>query len=232
MAVSAVTAFLPSVVSKSIFAPRRADKSFESNNTPAGILNAGIAVMQLSKLGDGVAAIAKENKGNVPVMQARNLAGESIFSDISRATNKITKHVSINGFIGLAALANVLAAEDKDKKKALLENGGIYGGMLAAEGAHKLICGTVKTDGDKIIEKEGLYRQFECLSKPVDKLKVMCEKQAEALKDCGEVKRFIGKVIKCAPPLAKGFTFALTSITGSFGGYKLCKGLAEQPAEA
>ena len=62
MALTALTAFLPSIISKSIFAPRRADKSLESNNTPATLLNAGIAIMQLSKMGDGIAAI--RNEGN------------------------------------------------------------------------------------------------------------------------------------------------------------------------
>jgi hypothetical protein len=129
MAVSALTAFLPSVVSKSIFAPRRADKSFEADNTPAGILNAGIAAMQLTKLGDGIVAIRNENKtANAVSKSASNLASKgSIFSDMSKATNQITKHVGINGWIGLAALANVLMAPDDKKESALVGNAGIYG---------------------------------------------------------------------------------------------------------
>ena len=228
MAVTALTAFLPSIVSKSIFAPRRADKSLESNCAPASILNAGIAAMQLSKLGDGVAAIRKEGKVNPNALSssAKEMAGGTrIFADISKATNQITKHVSINGFIGLAALANALA--DNDKETALIQNAGMYGGMLAFEGAHKAICGTVNINGDKIDEKEGLYRKYECLRKPVDSFKAMCEKRAEAMKDCGEVKRTVAKVVKCAPSVAKGLSFAAVSIGGSALGYNLFGKVAE-----
>ena len=219
MAVSAITAFLPSIVSKSIFAPRRADKSIEANSTPAAIINAGIATMQLAKLGDGVVAIAKENKGNTKNLTTtlNNLASDSIFSDISKATNKITKHVSINGFIGVAAFANAMAEEDKTK--ALIQNGGMFGGMLLAEGAHKMLCGTVKMNGDQINKKEGLYRDYEFVRKPVDKMKLFFEKQAEAINDTGIVKRTIAKGIKHAPTIVKGISFATVSIAGSGLGY-------------
>ena len=229
MAVTALTAFLPSIVSKSIFAPRRADKSLESNSAPASILNAGIAVMQLSKLGDGVAAIRNEGSAKTKALSssAREMAGgTSIFADISKATNQITKHVSINGLIGVAALANALASDD-NKEKALIQNAGMYGGMLAFEGAHKAICGTVDINGDKIKEREGLYRKYECLRKPVDSFKAMCEKRAEAMKDCGEVKRAVAKVVKCAPSVAKGLSFAAVSIGGSALGYNLFGKVAE-----
>ena len=228
MAVTALTAFLPSIVSKSIFAPRRADKSLESNSAPASILNAGIAVMQLSKLGDGVAAIRNEGSVKTKALSssAREMAGStSIFSDISKATNQITKHVSINGLIGVAAFANALA--DNDKETALIQNAGMYGGMLAFEGAHKAICGTVNINGDKIEEKEGLYRKYKCLRKPVDSFKAMCEKRADAMKDCGEVKRTVAKVVKCAPSVAKGLSFAAVSIGGSALGYNLFGKVAE-----
>ncbi len=230
MAVTALTAFLPSVVSKSIFAPRRADKSLEANNTPATILNAGIATMQLAKLGDGVAAIRKENANTAKTLGgASNLASKgSIFTDISKATNKITKHVSINGFIGLAALANALS--DDNKEKALIQNAGMYGGMLAFEGAHKKILGTVDISGNKIDKKEGLYRKYKFFAKPVEKFKVFCEKQEEALKDSGEVKRFVGKMMKYAPGSLKGLSFAAASIGGSALGYYTFGKVAEAVA--
>ena len=221
MAVTALTAFLPSIVSKSIFAPRRADKSLESESAPASVLNAGIAVMQLSKLGDGVAAIRKENAGAKAVSsEVKGLASTgSIFSDISKATNSITKHISINGFIGLAALANAIA--DENPENALFQNGGMYAGMLAFEGAHKAIFGTVDIKGDKIDKKEGLYRKNKYLSKKVDAVKAFCEKQEEALKDCGEVKRAIGKMMKYVPGAIKGLSFAGFSIGGSALCYNL-----------
>ena len=228
MALTALTAFLPSIISKSIFAPRRADKSLESSNTPTSLLNAGIAVMQLSKLGDGVVAIRNENKAKSKALMhsGHELAGStSIFSDISKVTNNITKHVSINGLIGVAALANALSADDKET--ALIQNAGMYGGMLAFEGAHKIICGTVDINGDKINEKEGLYREYECLKKPIDSFKSLCEKQAEAMKDSGEVKKVVAKVVKNAPLIIKGLSFAGVSIGGSALGYNLFGKVAE-----
>ena len=228
MALTALTAFLPSIVSKSIFAPRRADKSLESNNTPATLLNAGIAIMQLSKMGDGIAAIRNEGnaKSKSLALSSRGITSNtSIFSDISKATNNITKHVSINGLIGIAALANALSSDDKET--ALIQNAGMYGGMLAFEGAHKAICGTVNVKGDIIEKQEGLYRNYECLRKPIDSFKSMCEKRAEALQDCGEVKKAVAKVIKCAPPIAKGISFAAMSIGGSALGYNMFGKVAE-----
>ena len=228
MALTALTAFLPSIVSKSIFAPRRADKSLESNNTPATLLNAGIAVMQLSKMGDGIAAIRNEGnaKSKSLALSSRGITSNtSIFSDISKATNNITKHVSINGLIGIAALANALSSDDKET--ALIQNAGMYGGMLAFEGAHKAICGTVNIKGDTLEKKDGLYRNYECLRKPIDSFKSMCEKRAEALQDCGEVKKAVAKVIKCAPPIVKGLSFAGMSIGGSAIGYNLFGKVAE-----
>ena len=55
----------------------------------------------------------------------------------------------------------------------------------------------------------------------------MCEKRAEALQDCGEVKKAVAKVIKCAPPIAKGISFAAMSIGGSALGYNMFGKVAE-----
>jgi len=220
-ACTAISAFFPSIVSKSIFAPRRADKSIESDNAAAGILNAGIATMQLSKLGQGVAALSNGGSfGNT----FKGLASTgSIFSDINKVTNQLTKHVSINGFIGLAALANALSAEDKEQ--ALIENGSMYGGMLAFEGAHKYICGTTKTKDGKVEEIEGAYRKSEYLSNKVDNFKAFCGKQEEALKESGEVKKYIGKMMKYVPAGMKGLSFAAASIGGSLLLFNVAKSL-------
>ena len=166
-----------------------------------------------------IARNAKEKTTGV-TKAVRGLAADgSIFSDISKATNQLTKHVSINGFIGLAALANVISADEKDRKKALFENAGMFGSMLAFEGAHKAICGTAKLNDNKIEETEGLYRQVDVISKKVDKFKDFCNKQEEALKDCGEVKRFVGKMMKYLPSGLRGISFAAFSIGGSALGY-------------
>lgn len=232
---TAITAFFPSIVSKSIFAPRRADKSIEAESTPVTILNAGVAALQLSKLGEGVVAIAKDKEPAVKaaasnVMCNISKPSGSIFSDINKVTNKITKYISINDAIGVATLAHALSQDDKES--ALIQDGGMYGGMLLSEGAHKLLFGSSNSSyvgGVQNIDvKEGLYRKNKYLKSVADRFVAFCEKQEEALKDCGEVKRTIGKMVKYVPSGIKGFSFALTSIGGSAFFYWLFGRLAEK----
>lgn len=233
-ACTAISAFFPSIVSKSIFAPRRADKSFESENMPAGILNAGVAAIQLSKLAEGVAGIATENtakQAKLATSSVQGLASESIFSDINKVTNNITKHISINGLIGLATLANALSAEDKET--ALIQNAGMYGGMLAFEGAHKMLFGSsnsIHINGENKIEiKEGLLQKHsELYRNKAKSINMFLEKQEEALKDSGAVKKAVGKMLKYVPGAAKGLSFAGMSIGGSLLCYNLSGNVAEK----
>lgn len=230
-ACTVISAFVPSIVSKSIFAPRRADKSVEAESAPASVMNAGVAAVQLVKLGEGVVAVADDIK-KTPAVNTAIVNGNaselakttSIFSDINKGVNTLTKHISINGMIGAATLANALSSEDKET--ALIQNGAMYGGMLAFEGAHKMLFGSsnaIRENGvNKIESKEGL------LSKKTAKYAALFEKQEEALKDCGAVKKFIGKMCKFVPPVAKGFSFAGFSV----GGSALCYNLAGDVIDA
>ena len=224
-ACTAISAFLPSVVSKSIFAPRRADKSIEAESAPASIMNAGVAAVQVVKLGEGVVAIANDTKAistkKVPVINGNvsELAKTtSIFNDINKGVNTLTKHVSINDMIGLATLANALSKDDKET--ALIEGGCGYAGMLAFEGAHKMLFGTSSASREngvnKIESKEGLlFKNSSSFRRKAKTVNLYCEQQAEALKDSGAVKKFIGKMFKCAPSAVKGLSFAGFSIGGS-----------------
>ncbi len=233
----AITAFFPSITSKMIFAPRRADKSIESDCAPVTVMNAGVAALQLSKIGEGIVAIAKDT-GNTTGALSENISGSlreisksnSIFSDINKLTNNITKHVSINNAIGLATLGHALSQEDKES--ALIQDGCMYGGMLAFEGAHKMLFGSSnskRVDGINTIEvKDGLYRKSGYLSNKADSFVAFCEKQEEALKDCGAIKKFIGKAMKYLPAGIKGLTFAGFSIGGSALCYELGGEIAEK----
>ena len=60
-----------------------------------------------------------------------------------------------------------------------------------------------------------LYKNSEKYRNAVESITTFCEKQEEALKDCGEVKKVIGKMFKYVPGAAKGISFAGASICGS-----------------
>ena len=239
MAATAIAAFFPSVISKSIFAPRRADKSFEADVMPVSIMNAGIAALQIAKLGEGVSAIANEGKTAVTegitrtehtLKELSKSRTNSIFEDAKKLGKACVKHINVNGCIGGVALIDALYDENPDA--ALIQNGAMFGSMLAGEGAHKLICGSSSSsreNGVNNIEvKEGLYRKSKTLSKAADSFVALCEKQEEAWKDCGEIKKFVGKVLKYVPSGAKGLSFAGASIGVSALGYWVGGKLAKE----
>ena len=223
-----IAAFFPSVMAKSIFAPRRANKSAEANNAPVSIMNAGVAAVQVAKMGEGVSAIINDGKTVTSTVNkldnAINLAAknDSIFNNVKKAVQFGTKHVNVNGMIGGVALLNALY--DDNKEKAFLQNGGMFGSMLLAEGAHKLLFGSSKSSRENGVNTikvdEGyLYKNSETYRKTADKACTFFEKQEEALNDCGKVKRTIGKIAKYVPSAAKGISFAAVSIGGSALGY-------------
>jgi len=228
MAVSVISAFVPSIFSKAIFAPRRGKKSAEADNAPVSIMNAGVAAVQIAKIGEGISAIMNDGKAVTSTVNnldnAINFASksDSIFSDVKKAVKFGAKHANVNYMIGGIALLNALY--DDNTEGALIQNGGMFGSMLAGEGAHKLIFGSSKSSRENGINNievdEGwLYKNSEKYKNAVDKAYNFIEKQEEALKDCGKVKRTIGKMFKYIPPAAKGVGFALTSIGASALGY-------------
>ena len=227
MSVTAIAAFFPSVISKSVFAPRRADKSLEANSTPAGLIYAGVAALQGAKICEGISAIANEGKAVVEgIAKTENTlqglsATNSIFNDLKTAGKTCVKHANINGLIGLGALVNALSDDNPDS--ALIQNGTMFGAMLGGEGAHKLICGqskSIRVDGiNKIDVKEGLYRKNDTIRNVVDKFVEHCNTREDAWKECGEIKKTLGKAMKYVPSGLKGLSFAGVSIGASALGY-------------
>ena len=224
MAATAIAAFFPNVISKSIFAPRRADKSLEADAMPVSIMNAGIAAVQLAKMGEGISAIANEGKAVAEgVAKTEGTLKEltkssSVFEDLKKAGKACVNHTNVNGCIGVVALLNALY--DDNPEYALIQNESMFGGMLAFEGAHKAIFGKSDSSRDNGVNKikvdEGfLYKNSKSYRNAVNNIVEKCEKQAEAWKDCGKVKKFLGKALKYLPSGAKGLSFAGFSIGGS-----------------
>ncbi len=245
MTATAIAAFFPSVIAKSIFAPRRADKSIEANAMPVSIMNAGIAAVQLAKMGEGISAIANEGKAVAEgvaktehtLKEVSNL--NSIFNDVKKFGKACVNHTNVNGCIGAVALLSALYDENPDA--ALIQNGSMFLSMLAGEGAHKLLFGksdsTRKNGVNDIKVDEGwLYKNSEKYRNTVDNINAFCEKQSEALKDCGKVKKLLGKILKYVPSGAKGLSFAGASIgvsaLGYLGGGKLAKAITGKDRNA
>ena len=237
MSCIAISAFAPSIFSKAIFAPRRGKKSAEADAAPVSIMNAGVAAVQVGKICEGINAIAQDGKSvTAPAAKSlgsvQNLAttGNSIFNDAKKAVQFGLKHANVNGMIGGIALLNALY--DDDKARALIQNGGMFGSMLLSEGSHKLLFGSSDSSRENGVNNikinEGyLYKNSEKYRNAVNKISTLCEKQEEALRDCGEVKKVVGKMLKYAPAAAKGGSFALFSIGGSALGYWGCGKLAD-----
>ena len=242
-ACTAISAFAPSIFAKSIFAPRRANKSAEAEAAPVSIMNAGVAAVQIGKIGEGISAIAHDTKTTSAAAKVTSLGTvqqaitetDSIFNSAKKAVNFGLKHTNVNGMIGLIALLNALY--DDDKTRALIQNGGMFGGMLLSEGAHKLVFGSSNSSRENGVNNikinEGLlYKNSEKYRNTVDKIVSLCEKQEEVLKDCGEVKRVVGKMLKYAPSAAKGISFAGFSVGGSALFYWLFGKVADAVCES
>ena len=229
MSATAIAAFFPSVISKAVFAPRRADKSLDANSAPAGAIYAGVAALQTAKICEGINAIRNEGKAVAQgIVNTENTlhqlsSSNSIFSDLKNAGKACVKHANINGLIGLGALVNAVC--DDNPESALIKNGTMFGSMLLGEGAHKLICGESKSTREngvnKIDVKEGLYRKNDTVRNAVDNFVEFCDTRENAWKECGEVKRTLGKLMKYAPSGIKGLSFAGVSIGTSALGYWL-----------
>lgn len=230
----AITAFLPSIVSKSIFAPRRANKSMDADNAPVSIMNACVATAQLAKAGEGIIEIAHSSKGDLAtkVVDIDNALKEipktdSVFKGAGQVARFGMEH--INGLIGATAIIKALCSEDQES--ALIQEGAAVAGMLACEKAHKAVFGTTKTkyiNGKNKVEiKEGLYKEIPLLKNSANKVKAYCKQKGELLEECNGIKKFIGKAVKLTPEIAKGGTFAAVSI----GGYAISHLLGGELAE-
>jgi hypothetical protein len=228
-ACTAISAFAPSIFAKSIFAPRRANKSVQAEDAPVSIMNGCVATAQLAKMGEGIIGIAHDSKGS---LAAKIVNIDNALKEVPTSTGKLARFgmEHINGMIGATAAIKALCADDKES--AAIQEGTAVVGMLAGEKAHKAVFGSSTSkciDGVNQIEvKEGfLCKEVPLYAKTVDKIVEKCNKEADILAECGGVKKTLGKAIKYAPSVVKGGTFALTSILCFAGAHSLGGELAE-----
>jgi hypothetical protein len=228
-ACTAISAFAPSIFAKSIFAPRRANKSAQAEDAPVSIMNGCVAAAQFAKIGEGIMGIAHDSKSS---LSARVVDIDNALKEIPQKTGKLARFgmEHINGMIGATAAIKALCADDKES--AAIQEGGAVAGMLAGEKAHKLLFGCSSSkcvDGVNQIEvKEGfLHKEVPIYAKTVDKFVEKCNKKSDILSECSGIKKALGKVIKYAPSAVKGGTFALTSILCFAGAHSVSGDLAE-----
>ena len=218
----AITSFMPSVVSSSIFSSRRANSGADAlsqSNPFVAAMNMDIAGGQVLNAAKGLSAIARESSN--PIATSFTSAEESIkaLSKSDKVLNGIGKVLNftsnyINHLITLTGAVKVITADDK-KDAAVRETLGL-GAMFTAEAAAKRIIGMPvikKVDGKRVaIEREGLYKK-----------NLFVNKQVAALKDFCNTKTFFNKSLKFLPGMLKGAGFVCASIAG----YKLGTALAD-----
>lgn len=222
--IAAISAFLPSITSGTIFAPRRANKGAEADNPFVAAMNFGIAGGQVGNVFRGAASIAKASTGNLATRIVKlEKAINTVSNELSR-TDKLMNGVikggscimrNINPAIGATEL--VKAAFAKDKVDAALTGGCAFGGMLLGERATKHLLGMAKTSyrngGYIITPRKALYRSLPGY--------IFIREQLKALKDYLLVKKFVSeKILKHAPSIFKGICFALASILSYQAGHR------------
>ena len=215
----AISSFVPSIVSKGIFAPRRIDKASKASNPIVSIGNVGVADAQIVKAGEGVVEIAKEGKGSIAkgIVAFDKAIGEaSKSSSIFKGISDIGKIAidNINPMITGVSLLTITTADDK--KREGIEQFFALGGMFGAEGAYKAITGMSKTkrvNGKTVVEPvDGLYKKNPFLKAQVSAFKDACAAH---------------KALKHAPAIIKGIGFAVfASIPGFYCGHKIGKAVA------
>ena len=229
--VAAISAFLPSITSGTIFAPRRANKGTEADNPFVAAMNFGIAGGQVGNIFRGAASIAKASTGDLATRIVKlEKAINTVSNELSR-TDKIMNGVirggscvmrNINPAIGATELVKTLFAEDK--VDAALTGGCAFGGMLLGERAAKEFLGLAKTSYKKgayeITPREALYKKMPGYP--------YLKEQLKAIKDYLITKRFVNeKVLKHTPFIIKGISFALASILSYQAGHNAGKFLSE-----
>jgi len=228
--IEAISLFLPSITSGTIFAPRRANKGAESNNALVAAMNFGIAGGQIGNVFRGVAGVAKASTGDIAAkiveLDQKILNASETLSKTDKIADSLLKAGSftmrnINPAIGATEL--VKAAFAKDKTDALLTGGCAFGGMLLGEGAAKRILGLAKSSHKNgiytVTPRTALYKKLSCY--PV------VREQLKAIGDYLITKHIVSeKVLKHVPSVAKGIAFALTSILSYAAGRKIGKTLS------
>lgn len=216
----AITSFMPSVVSSSVFSSRRANSSADAlsqSNPFVAVMNMDIAGGQVLNAAKGVSAIAKESNNafaNSFTSAEESIKaltkGDKVLNGVGKVLNFTSNY--INPLITLTGAVKVMTADDKTEA-AIRESLGL-GTMFAAEAAAKRLIGMPvikKIEGKRVaVPREGLYKR-----------NPFVDKQVIALKDYCNTRTFCNKSLKFLPGMLKGLGFVCASIAGYKVGTKL-----------
>ena len=219
----AISAFMPSIVSSSIFSSRRVNTGADAlaaSNPIVGAMNMDIAGGQILNAAKGVSTIARESASSLAadIKSAEESIkalskGDKFLKGVGNVLNFTADHV--NPIICATGAVKVLTADNKED--ALIQEGLGLGTMFASEALAKRVLDMPEfknIDGKHIAVKR--TNSF--------KMNPFIEKQAEAFKDYCETKKICNKSIKFVPGMLKGMGFVAASI----GGYKLGSAMADK----
>lgn len=250
----AITSFMPSVISSTIFSTRRANSGADAivtSNPLVGAMNMDIAGGQIVNAVKGVSNIAKGSANSLAegITSAeesiRALSqGDKVVGGIAKVLNFTADH--INPIICATSGVKVLTSENK--KDEAIKEGTALGVMFASESLAKNALGLAKTskyNPKTMIEtKEGLFNVANGEKKLIaeagkyqildNKLVInrdglfnenpFIQKQTAAFNDYCKTHEICNKSLKFLPGLMKGLAFAGASILG----YKFGQAIANQ----
>ena len=229
---AAVSTFLPSITSGTIFAPRRANKGAESNNAVVAAMNFGIAGGQVGNIFRGAAGLAKASTGELAAKIVKlDNAVNTMSQELSKTDKFMNGVVKGGGFVmrninpAIGATELVKVAFSDDKLDAALTGGCAFTGMLLGEGAAKRILGLAKTSYKngkcEVTQRNALYKKLPCYP--------AIKNQLKTVSDYLVTKHIVSeKIMKHVPSIGKGITFALSSIFSYLGGRKIGETLSEK----
>ena len=209
----AISAFMPSIISSSIFSSRRVNSGADAlaaSNPLVGAMKMDIAGGQILNAAKGVSTIARESTSALAssITSAEESIkalskGDKIINGFGKVLNFTADN--INPIICATGAVKVLTADDKEE--AFIKEGMGLGTMFLSEGLAKRVLDMPEfknVDGKRVALKR--TNSF--------KVSPFVERQAEAFKDFCETTTICNKSIKFLPGMLKGMGFVAASILG------------------
>ena len=220
-----IASIIPSIISGSGFASRRLKRGAEAENAAQSAMNIGVATGQIERAAECTANVARVSKGGFAEMVCqidKDIAEASKTGTLLKGFGKAAQFVGDNVNPIICVTSGVKIATSKDPvRESIIEVPGLCLMLYGTEPLWKNITGMAdhKRTKDGRLEtknRTAWYKNSEFL-----------KKQAEALKQTCETKKFLGLTLKHAPAVAKGLGLICFSIAGYQGGTAFGKLVAD-----
>ena len=216
---SALTAFLPTITSGTVFSMRRTNNAVEASNPFVSAMNLDVAGGQVFKAGESVVNVAKEAKGD---WAKYALSASENIKNMSGGLLKVAQFTAdnINPLICVTSGVKIATADDPTRT-AMEEVPGVVGMLFVTEPMYKKFAGINKTER---VNGNLVAKEIDAKNPLYFKNNPFIEKQAAAIYDYCSVR----KGLKHAPKILKGLGFVAASIFG----YKSFKYAGSKCADA